>query len=468
MKKTIFTLVMLVAIGGQVFAQQPWQDTYEDTLCVGMREPTYYYWDTNWFDHEAVRLTQIDSTIEWACGSIATGGRPEYARYCYTDSALRVIGVAGTFRFSRQDWYPSDTRDPWEIFQKEYFKLYEVDSTSDDMVLLAEAQWAPSQPRYLMDGMYNMDPRSRSAYQEPVFEAYFKTPQIVHDSFYVATTMNNNRSIPDLHPCMHVSLVTMELYDMLKYDTLDYGPKPNHFKRKLQYVTPNIDPVYGITDTLWHVLHTLGIHTSTPHEHKSYLCLFPIIDTGWRDLTGHPHQCPTPTGLSLLYINSEVAMLTWDGPAAHQWQLSVTPEGGTPGGGTVYTTTTDMQAVTGLDTARWYTAWVRSLCDNDSISEWSDSVRFYVPSQNSGTIAVEQAADAFTHVMPNPASGSVSVICSYRMSRIDVYSTNGSKVMTIDSPGNSVSADISSLPSGTYLMRVYTTNGVANKRLVVK
>ena len=82
--------------------------------------------------------------------------------------------------------------------------------------------------------------------------------------------------------------------------------------------------------------------------------------------------------------------------------------------------------------------------------------------------SVEQAADAFTHVMPNPASGSVSVICSYRMSRIDVYSTNGSKVMTIDSPGNSVTADISSLPAGTYLMRVYSTNGVANKRLVVK
>ena len=67
-----------------------------DTLECGMREPTFYYWDTNWFDHYALNYTQNNPRIWWNTGGMTIGScQPEYARYCYTDSALSIIGVAG-------------------------------------------------------------------------------------------------------------------------------------------------------------------------------------------------------------------------------------------------------------------------------------------------------------------------------------------------------------------------------------
>jgi hypothetical protein len=45
---------------------------------------------------------------------------------------------------------------------------------------------------------------------------------------------------------------------------------------------------------------------------------------------------------------------------------------------------------------------------------------------------------------------------------------NGTKVMTQEVQRNTVSLDISALAAGSYLMRIYTSEGVANKRLIVK
>ena len=253
-------------------------------------------------------------------------------------------------------------------------------------------------------------------------------------------------------------------------DVTYYGPIPNHIKRKLHIVDQyNVDHTYFETDTLWHTYHTTHNSpyiASSPNALRLFICLFPIIDTGWH--MPLPDECPAPTGLSLLYVNNEVAVLTWNGTPAHQWQLAIARDGSGPENGTVYPCTSDLRAVTGLDTATWYTAWVRSICDNDSVSPWSDSVQFYVPSQPDGPISIGSANDAFVNIMPNPAKGLLNVFSSYRMGRIDIYTVTGSLAMSVDVSANGASVDISSLPAGNYLVRIYSTNGTSTKRLVVK
>ena len=72
-------------------------------------------------------------------------------------------------------------------------------------------------------------------------------------------------------------------------------------------------------------------------------------------------------------------MLEWD-YVAEEYELSVTHDDGTqPEEDTIYGCSSTFKGLTGLDTATWYVARVRSLCDNGLVSEWSDSVHFYVP-----------------------------------------------------------------------------------------
>ena len=83
MKKALFIFALLSA-GFCTNAQM-------DTLFLGDRDPKYYYWDTNWWDHYALNYT--DKNYTWYSETMFFYRcKPEYARYCYIDTSLRVIG----------------------------------------------------------------------------------------------------------------------------------------------------------------------------------------------------------------------------------------------------------------------------------------------------------------------------------------------------------------------------------------
>ena len=71
-------------------------------------------------------------------------------------------------------------------------------------------------------------------------------------------------------------------------------------------------------------------------------------------------------------------------------------------------------------------------------------------------------------MLPNPAHGQVSVISSYRLSRVEVYDLQGRALLSHDDEGLSTVLDISSLPSGQYIMVIHTPAGLATKKLTVQ
>ena len=81
---------------------------------------------------------------------------------------------------------------------------------------------------------------------------------------------------------------------------------------------------------------------------------------------------------------------------------------------------------------------------------------------------IETTADRYTYVMPNPASGNVTVASSFRIGDVELLDLNGKSHLRTTVDGLSAALDISSLPAGTYIVRITTSAGTAYKKLVVK
>ena len=94
MKTKLFTILIFSVLFQQAYCQL-------DTLFVGDREPTYYYWDTNWWDYQFLNQKDIlpDSPGDFRLRYYAVGLGPnickvEFARPCIADSTIRILGIA--------------------------------------------------------------------------------------------------------------------------------------------------------------------------------------------------------------------------------------------------------------------------------------------------------------------------------------------------------------------------------------
>ena len=172
-----------------------------------------------------------------------------------------------------------------------------------------------------------------------------------------------------------------------------------------------------------------------------------------------------------LYYRREVVVLGWESKGSGQWELKVAKEGTELDSVEAVSCTNDVMPLYGLDTASWYVATVRSLCSANRISEWSDTLRFFVPGDTTvtdPTEGIESMTDKYTYLMPNPASEQVTIVSSFRIDRVEIFTVTGQKVLQKKVGGLTTQVDISDLATGTYLVRTYTNHGVSCKRLVVK
>ena len=75
-----------------------------------------------------------------------------------------------------------------------------------------------------------------------------------------------------------------------------------------------------------------------------------------------------------------------------------------------------------------------------------------------------------TGVMPNPAGKTAKVVSSFGMTLVEVYNMAGEKVHTLRLPDAPLTAtlDVGRWPSGAYILRIHTPQGVAIKKLAVR
>lgn len=104
-------------------------------------------------------------------------------------------------------------------------------------------------------------------------------------------------------------------------------------------------------------------------------------------------------------------------------------------------------------------------------SAWTDTIQFSLNTPDTtGTEGIKPNAGEYLGLtlLPNPASGLVSVTSSYRMEHIAVYDLQGHLLIEQPAKGESTTLDVGHLPQGVYVLTVYTTAGTATKRLLVE
>lgn len=179
--------------------------------------------------------------------------------------------------------------------------------------------------------------------------------------------------------------------------------------------------------------------------------------------------CDVPEGLRIQPLQRNGVIVRWNPSDAGLWDLAVWREEGSDT--TLMQSQVEYVEVDDLDTAVWYAVRLRAVCDSNNVSDWTDTVRFFVPNwDTTGTepIAVETAVDRSTHLMPNPTSDKVTVVSSYQLQKVELFGTDGKRIASYPADGLSTELDLSAYPSGSYIVRTTTTAGVTTKRLVKK
>ena len=151
---------------------------------------------------------------------------------------------------------------------------------------------------------------------------------------------------------------------------------------------------------------------------------------------------------------------------AVQWEV-VYAEVNSPTAQTV-TTTAPMVTLTGLRARTNYMVRVRGMCEWDTeYGPWGDIVDVFTGAHHDTPVSIGNL-DRFTQMMPNPASGQVTVLSSYRLSRVVVYDLSGHSVLEHEDEGLTTTFDVSGLAKGVYVVAIHTPAGIATKRLVVE
>ena len=300
----------------------------------------------------------------------------------------------------------------------------------------------------------------------PLYEVIFDTPQVVTDSFVVAGTANNNEGHYDWTSFNDLCLDVIWLWD--KRPTRYYAVFYPYNPREVGAVDIGVqgDNVlwYKYRSAPWLRLNAYSYDPFNQVPGFYYVydpVIFPIIDPDFDTVL-----CDMVRDVRVADSTDTTLTLMWNGGNAVQWEV-VYAEVNSPTANTV-TTTAPMVTLTGLRERTNYMVRVRGMCEWDTeYGPWSDILDVWTGVHHDTPVSISNL-DRFTQMMPNPARGQVTVLSSYRLSRVVVYDLSGHAVLEHEDEGLATTFDVSGLAKGVYVVAIHTPAGIATKRLVVE
>lgn len=175
-----------------------------------------------------------------------------------------------------------------------------------------------------------------------------------------------------------------------------------------------------------------------------------------------PMPCQAPTNLAQLSVTDNSVTVVWTNHAeSDEWQIRYRTGNGD---WAVVNMTTTYYQLSGLAPNTTYELQVRSVCDNETTSEWSSPL--YVT-----TTGIENYLQGLITLSPNPAKEYVNVQCSMNNvplegAEIEVLDMYGKLLQTITISSEITQINVSGLASGVYFVRVNTKQGSVTKRFV--
>ena len=276
-----------------------------------------------------------------------TANPTEIAKYNYTDSTLKIIGIAAYAFSEYTPPLPCEPQCADTSYDNWHESLILYKPTDTGMVALASNTYNVRDTSRIIklysNKVYNVDSVSIRYY--PIYEVYFDEPVTVTDSFYVAATNYNG---------------------VVDSQTMTYpGPLAQY-----AYYSP-----WGITTLCYtQVFKSRGSYTNFQweyHHDDCVLIIFPIIDTT-------QPRCCKPLGLNVQMQDSGGVYLALDTATSnHTWEVAYGRADDDPQAYATFTATTPVCVLTSLDPGVEYAVRVRAICfDNTLYSSWTDTVRF--------------------------------------------------------------------------------------------
>lgn len=219
----------------------------------------------------------------------------------------------------------------------------------------------------------------------------------------------------------------------------------------------------GLDTSFWYCVKVKAVCDSFNSSDWSDVFRFHVPDY-------YVRTCPVPENLTVELMDSDWAMVRWNQIEGNASELALC-KGDENEWDTISVQEYDFTDVNDLDYDQWYTVKIRAICDSNSVSEWSDTVMFYVPNPDTtggdDTLSIITTSSPGLLIMPNPTDGITDIISQYKMSKIELFGSNGKCVMSKKADSVNETLDLRSLPSGLYIVRITTVDGVMTKRLVV-
>lgn len=479
MKKIILFLAAYAFIAGSFTSLAQGQLYFNEGDTIYGRDTTYHYqwWSEQWLASDPMNRLCLGS---YRSGALQINhGR--LLRYNYTEQPLNIVGIATSiYTFCSNDFAARDLGiplggGPCDIppEKQEYVLLYEADTSRSPFYEVGRIPFDYSKPARYMDVVSRWNYGSSCCTTATdnhrlikIREFYFDKPITVRDSFYVGHTTNSNpwpdpeRTTPwniqiacwtlqSAHPgpeCPPTTLVCEEIpYQLYKMKQDDFSD---------------------------------GLYDSSFWYYFSWPMLFiefPIIEIDSSFYDGPPqYVCPQVQNFRISYAEEGQAVMLWDTHGDHQsWQISYGPAGTEPDGGTIINCPIQVGQIMGLDTCTDYVAYIRAVCNHDSIvfSEWSEPLTINICDTTGGsgeTESIEGGMGQYIQLFPSPATDQVQVMSSFELRGIEVYDLQGRTLLSIPCEGHSAAFDVENWPKGMYVALVRTGAGNFTKKLVVR
>ena len=182
--------------------------------------------------------------------------------------------------------------------------------------------------------------------------------------------------------------------------------------------------------------------------------------------------CPSVTNLTYSDLQGNSVVLDWtEGGRASQWEIQYGMMGFSAGTGTSITVDHHPYTLTGLTGETEYDIYVRAICGDNFYSEhWSNKVSIETPYSGLSSVA----DDSRLQLHPNPASASVTVTLTGVQGRaiIEVMDVTGRRLRQQEIADATAQPnyliDLTSLPAGSYFVRVTGDSITALRKLIVK
>ncbi len=464
MKKTMRKTMILVALAlllpavtNGVRAQRP----VGDTLASIPYDYFYQYeWsvmeDTSWRTRPGdfvliYSISEVDEYEELYPGLLRPGNHISGPQM-FAERPIKILGIAACAYMGdsipAQRAYVLDTTLEGRVTDS--LILYRI--TGKGPQRLAAGPWRFEDPHRYMAIPPLME-SLRIPMPSALYEVMFDHPEVVVDSFLVAGTAYNNEGtyVGQYHP------ESWWCHYPTRYPTL--------FKWVNALDTTNISWLKW-RDEAWFRWSFRSAYRGGPNSRGEYglttRYIYPIIDPEFDTVL-----CDEVRDLRVAEATDTTLTLMWNGGNNVQWEVQYVEVNGWD----VLTerTTVPMVTLTGLRERTNYMVRVRGMCEWDTeYGPWSEWADVYTGAHHDDPPESISNLGRFTQMMPNPASGQVTVLSSYRLSRVVVYDLAGHAVLEVADDGLTTTFDVSGLSKGVYVVAIHTPAGIATKRLVVE